>query len=588
MGLQVNGRNVAAMRFNGRDAVEARCNGSVVWPVGEPPGDDRLRFVAEQAGSTITLTVVGTLSPVPVLEYSLDAGRTWTEFSCDNAPVITLANVGDTVWMRGENNLISKGPSRHLRFSMSGRIGAYGSILYLIRKDGIFSYLACLSCLFQDCESLTVAPDLPLYTTGRIGEGQNEMFSHMFENCTNLAIAPEIHLEYMSSWCCAYMFAGCTSLAKAPKLPATTLYYPGTYYTVENGEGCYYAMFRGCTSLTDAPELPATELSSSCYAYMFQNCTALVIPPDLPAEMLPHAGDHYGSHSSSPTCGCYHSMFRGCISLTLPPIIKAKYFENIRYSANGAMAYMFYGCTALVKAEIQIEDIPEWVNSAPFQYMFYGCSSLSEIHVYFKKWKPGDTYQSTNTSNWVNGVSPTGTFICPTELERTVGVSNIPNGWAVQREGRPYNWVRLTITKFCRNDGGTSQRFANAAEIKFKAMIDDEEIVLEALKSAANSTLSGRPASNAFDGDISTNWHTNYQSSSASYTNWIEMSSNPFDRISAFSFTPHVEGTDLDYPVNFRIAVADGSKKYETIKEFSGADTGWEKGVERWFQVTSE
>ena len=37
----------AAMRFNGRDAVEARCNGSVVWAVGEPT-DDRLRFVAEE------------------------------------------------------------------------------------------------------------------------------------------------------------------------------------------------------------------------------------------------------------------------------------------------------------------------------------------------------------------------------------------------------------------------------------------------------------------------------------------------------------------------------------------------------------
>lgn len=120
MGLQVNGRNVAAMRFNGLDAVEARCNGSVVWPVGEPPSDDRLRFMAEEAGSTITLKVVGTLSPVPVLEYSLD-GTSWSEFSCDNAPVIMLANVGDTVWMRGENARFGQGGSRYVEFAMTGK-----------------------------------------------------------------------------------------------------------------------------------------------------------------------------------------------------------------------------------------------------------------------------------------------------------------------------------------------------------------------------------------------------------------------------------------------------------------------------------
>ncbi|MCQ2316334.1 MAG: hypothetical protein MJZ85_06585 [Bacteroidales bacterium] len=32
MGMQINGRSIDSMRYNGRDAEEARLGGSTVWP----------------------------------------------------------------------------------------------------------------------------------------------------------------------------------------------------------------------------------------------------------------------------------------------------------------------------------------------------------------------------------------------------------------------------------------------------------------------------------------------------------------------------------------------------------------------------
>ena len=89
-------------------------------------------------------------------------------------------------------------------------------------------------------------------------------FSNLFENCTSLTSAPELPATTLATTCYQYMFKGCTSLTQAPALPATTLV-----------AFSYYNMFRGCTSLTTAPELPATTLVNSCYAQMFFGCSNL-------------------------------------------------------------------------------------------------------------------------------------------------------------------------------------------------------------------------------------------------------------------------------------------------------------------------
>ena len=86
-------------------------------------------------------------------------------------------------------------------------------------------------------------------------------------------------------------------------------------------------------------------------------------------------------------------------------------------------AYCFYklfeGCTSLTKApELPATDL------APACYgdMFKGCISLNSITVHFTEW--GNT-----TIGWVNGVSSTGKFYCPSDLDEEYGEDYIPNGW---------------------------------------------------------------------------------------------------------------------------------------------------------------
>lgn len=59
--------------------------------------------------------------------------------------------------------------------------------------------------------------------------------------------------------------------------------------------------------------------------------------------------------------------------------------------------------------------------------MFKGCSNLSYIKALFTQ-AFDSSYNSTE--NWVEGVSPTGTFIANSKrTDFTRGVSGIPEGW---------------------------------------------------------------------------------------------------------------------------------------------------------------
>ena len=144
-------------------------------------------------------------------------------------------------------------------------------------------------------------------------------------------------------------------------------------------DDCYARMFDGCNSLTTAPTLPATTLAAYCYAAMFYGCTSLTTAPVLPATTL--------------AIGCYSGMFKGCTSLTTAPELPATTLAQECY-----------------------------VN------MFYGCSKLNYIKAMFTT-EPSITY----TSNWVNGVAATGTFVKSASASwTTTGVNGIPKGWTVE------------------------------------------------------------------------------------------------------------------------------------------------------------
>lgn len=208
-----------------------------VWPEAEPePVGDWLCFTAEEANSSVHLDKNG--SPNTIYLETSTNGSTWTDYSWsgNTGDTLTLANVGDKLYMRAktENQTIGSFTSNYYKFVMTGKIAASGNIQTLLKADG----------------SRTDAPRFCYY--------------NMFRGCASLSTAPALPATILAKNSYASMFRDCTSLTAAPALPAMTL-----------ASDCYYFMFAACSSLTTAPALPATTLADECYACMFLYCRSL-------------------------------------------------------------------------------------------------------------------------------------------------------------------------------------------------------------------------------------------------------------------------------------------------------------------------
>ena len=155
---------------------------------------------------------------------------------------------------------------------------------------------------------------------------EEHCYKYMFQNCTSLTQAPELPATTLADYCYHQMFDGCTSLTQAPELPATILH-----------DLCYFLMFRNCASLTQAPDLLAIKLALGCCQSMFEGCTSLTQAPKLPATTLAYM--------------CYASMFKNCTSLTRAPELPATRLCDLCYSS------MFYGCTKLNYVKCLATDI---------------------------------------------------------------------------------------------------------------------------------------------------------------------------------------------------------------------------------------
>ena len=289
-----------------------------------PP--DYLCFTAEEAGSTVAMAVNGTPTKGQAFEYSTD-GVVWSVFT-PGTTTITLTNVGNKVYFRGDNITVSESNSIYYKFVMSGKIAASGNIMSLLDKtcqSTTISNVYCYYRMFNSCTSLTTAPVLPATTLA------DKCYSYMFNSCTSLTTAPVLPATTLADKCYSYMFNGCKSLTTAPALPATTL---ATY--------CYNSMFSGCTSLTTASALPATTLATYCYNYMFGGCKSLTTAPALPATTLADK--------------CYNSMFSSCTSLQVYSSSGTGHTKAWRIPTSGsASSYisqkqMFYNCPGSYKS----------------------------------------------------------------------------------------------------------------------------------------------------------------------------------------------------------------------------------------------
>ena len=139
----------------------------------------------------------------------------------------------------------------------------------------------------------------------------------------------------------------------------------------------FYYLFAQCSSLTTAPALPATTLAQFCYSGMFNGCTSLTTAPALPATTLAQF--------------CYYWMFENCTSLTTAPELPATTLANNCYG-----------------------------------YMFHNCSKLNYVKAMFT------TIQTNALTSWLDGVSPTGTFVKNASATWTNEQAGIPSGWTVQ------------------------------------------------------------------------------------------------------------------------------------------------------------
>lgn len=225
--------------------------------------------------------------------------------------------------------------------------------------------------------------------TGTANIGGNIMSMHYGEDYRGKTVIEQ-------SYAFRSLFSRCKKLnsAKNLSLPATTL-----------SAHCYAYMFSYCTNLANAPELPATTLAEYCYHEMFKDCTSLVNAPELPATIL--AED------------CYRGIFTGCTSLTTAPELPVTTLATYCYYG------MFSGCTSLATAP----ELPATTLTRDcYESMFYGCSNLNYIKAMFTT-RPSTSY----TTNWVNGVASSGTFVKNAAATWDVtGVDGIPEGWTIQ------------------------------------------------------------------------------------------------------------------------------------------------------------
>ena len=336
-------------------------------------------------------------SSVRTIQYSKNGGE-WTDITSTTEgvtiPVVTgdvLKFKGDT-WPGSEYNNYSKFTST-CTFAASGNPGSlkYGEETY---GDEALA-ASCYYGLFEGCKFMNSAPELPATTL------VSDCYFHMFYGCTSLTTAPELPATTLANQCYREMFYGCTSLTTAPELPATTL-----------AGLCYECMFENCTSLTTAPELPATtNLPNGCYFRMFGGCTSLISPPELPATTF---------NTNQYQVSQYYQMFKGCTGLTTAPDLPVTTLtQNCYYG-------MFENCTSLTTAP----ELPATtLKNNCYSRMFSGCTNLNYI-----KCLATDISATDCTSNWVNGVAGTGTFVKPasTDWSSKTGNDGIPSGWTVQ------------------------------------------------------------------------------------------------------------------------------------------------------------
>lgn len=183
---RVGGRRVWIMTLQRILKLSGVSGGAAPEPPTPPAIDNTWLNFTMPEGGVVTLIKAGFPTAV-TLEYSLDNGRTWTEW-IEEADLRSLTlNAGQTMHVRNAS---------HVQTNFSGRPDTYRFSFYnIVYVGGNLNSLLCsipenVTTLSRDC------------------------FSHLFYNCTSLTLSdgfilPATTLAIRSY---EYMFYGCTSL----------------------------------------------------------------------------------------------------------------------------------------------------------------------------------------------------------------------------------------------------------------------------------------------------------------------------------------------------------------------------------------
>lgn len=170
------------------------------------------------------------------------------------------------------------------------------------------------------------------------------------------------------------------------------------------------------TSLLNGSTPQTNTLSNYSFTRLFSGCSSLTEPPDIGFTKISHSGTFRG-------------MFHNCVSMRSTPLIPI-----LSVDKGNTFTEMFIGCTSIRKCVMLLEQIPvgPTISISTANSMFYDASSLNDLEIHMASFAYG---RRSGFTDWVNGVSPTGTFRCPTALgtNETIqrGTDFCPEGWTV-------------------------------------------------------------------------------------------------------------------------------------------------------------
>ena len=328
----------------------------------------------------------------------------WIVHANTEKPYLCFTSTGDSTISMSQKGTPNKSANKVIQYKLNDGQWQNWDLSAVSLADGYKMYI-------KSDDTIPMSESNAIYKhfvmTGSIAASGNTMsllnfsttltdyaFYKLFYNCKALTQAPVLLATTLAQYCYYNMFSYCRALTQAPVLPATTL-----------APNCYNNMFYTCQALTQAPALPATKLASNCYYGMFNHCTSLTQAPELPATTLAY--------------GCYSSMFANCTSLTSAPELPVTTLETNCYKS------MFFNCESLTTAPT-LHATTLLPNC--YEQMFSGCTNLSYVKAMFTT----DPNSGTYLTNWLYGVSTTGTFVKNANATWTNTDAGIPSGWTVQ------------------------------------------------------------------------------------------------------------------------------------------------------------